>query len=259
MKLITPDWPAPPHIRAAVTTRADGVGQPPYDSFNLATHVGDDPQAVAENRTRLQNALQLSNAPVWLNQIHSTKIIQLLIENPSNSAEKSNLLNIFKIPDADGAWTDQPNTICVVMTADCLPVLFTNQSGMRVAAVHAGWRGLADGILERGAKIMQQTDEPVFAWIGPAIAQTHYEVGNEMRDIFCAQNTTYAQHFRSSFGSTEKWLADLPGIARQKLESMSVAVYGGNLDTYGDVERFFSYRRDGETGRIATLIWIGSR
>ena len=236
------DWSAPRSVRTWVTTRSGGVSHPPYDSLNLATHVGDSLEHVLRNREMLQK-IPLPSQPYWLNQVHGREIVSL----PVTASEPVT---------ADGSWTREPGVVCAVMTADCLPVLLTNQRGDAVAALHAGWRGLAAGILEQGAQMVGNGDE-LMAWIGPAIGQLNYEVGEEVREVFCRDHPPSEAMFLPS--ENGRWLASMSGLARQRLESAGVTeIYGGRWDTYADSDQFFSYRRDGVSGRFATLIWIDS-
>ena len=236
LELIVPDWPAPQKVRALVTTRNGGVSSGPFASFNLATHVGDDPHAVARNRELLR--AHLPSEPVWLEQVHGTHV-----QNAAHGAAR-----------ADAAYTDQRGVVCVVMTADCLPVLFCDRDATVVAAAHAGWRGLAAGVLEATLDAMAARREDIFAWLGPAIGPQSFEVGAEVRAAFVGAD----QNSESAFERRgEKWLADLYTLARLRLHQAGVAeIYGGGECTLRDRERFFSFRRDGETGRMASLIWL---
>ncbi len=234
-------WPAPSSVRTWVTTREGGNSQSPYDGFNLATHVGDEEEQVIVHRQQLQQQTGLQQQPQWLNQVHGTTVI----ETPFELAE---------IPMADGCWSTQPQVPCAVLTADCLPILLTNRSGDQVAALHAGWRGLAAGVVAQGVQRFGNSREEMLVWIGPAIAQSSYEVGEEVREIFCQQDARAEGCFTPS--PDGRWFASMVDLAKLRLQQIGVeAVYGGEWDTYGD-QRFFSYRRDGVTGRFATLIWI---
>lgn len=236
--LITPDWPAPAHVKSLMTTRVGGVSVGPFTSLNLGAHVHDDPLAVIENRRRLREALPAE--PVWLNQIHGTQVI------PADGASG--------VPDADASYTRTPHTVCAVLTADCLPVLFCARDGSVVAAAHAGWRGLAAGVLESTLDAMQVPPDEVIAWLGAAIGPDAFEVGAEVRDTFI---TSHPQSVAAFTPRQHKWLADIYTLARIRLNVCGVtAVYGGGLCTYTDAARFYSYRRDGVTGRMATLIWL---
>jgi len=241
---IEPDWPAPPGVRAMATTRHGGVSLPPFDQLNLGDHVGDEPSAVAENRCRLQTALQLPAQPVWLNQIHGIDVV-----------DAGHTLNIAA---ADASYTVDEGVVCAVMSADCLPVLLCDLNGRCVAAVHAGWRGLADGVIEATVRRMvRRSDAGLMAWLGPAIGAQAFEVGDEVRQTFLkADPNSVAAFERSGNG---RWLADLYALARQRLQRLGVEhIYGGHWCTFRESGLFFSYRRDGATGRMATLIWMES-
>lgn len=244
LELIAPDWPAPAAVRAVATTRSGGVSTGAYASLNLGDHVGDDPAAVRENRVRLGAALDLGREPIWLNQVHGSVVAQ---------AETA----------ADGATADamiarSPGRACVIMTADCLPVLFCNDAGTLVAAAHAGWRGLAAGVLEATLAALARQgagSATLMAWIGPAISGPAYEVGAEVREAFLATNPAAAIGFTPN--ARGRWQLDLAAIARQRLHAAGLSrVYGGDLCTAGDRGRFFSHRRDGQCGRQAALIWL---
>jgi YfiH family protein len=238
---ILPDWPAPKNVRAAVTTRAGGVSHAPYDTFNLATHAGDDPAAVSENRARLRTALALPAEPVWLKQVHGVAVVDAVREGAE--------------PEADGAFAAQPGAVCAVLTADCLPVFLCNRAGTKVAALHAGWRGLAGGVIEAGVKAMGVQGSELLAWLGPAIGPASFEVGPEVRAVFMQHDAQAAQAFRAARAG--KFLADIYLLARLRLQRLGVtAVYGGRFCTVTECTRFFSYRRDGVTGRMASLIWL---
>lgn len=238
MELIRPEWEAPDHIKVVTTTRSGGVSREPYDSFNLGDHVGDDPRAVSENRLRLQQALSLKHIQ-WLEQVHGTDCIE------SNTVQLSR--------QADACWTDQPDLACAVMTADCLPVVITD--GERVAASHAGWRGLCNGVLERTLGCFQSNPSDLHVWLGPAISRNAFEVGSEVRDQFCSVLEESKACFIPSHNEG-KWMADLYGLARLRLKSAGVnQVSGGEYCTFSETERFYSYRRQSKTGRLVTLVW----
>jgi YfiH family protein len=240
--LIEPDWPAPARVRACTTTRHGGVSQGRWTSLNLGTHVGDDPEAVHENRRRIDERLGLPAEPHWLNQVHGTSVRYIGPGAPCTEA------------CADAAMTYQPGAVCVVMTADCLPVLFCNRHGDRVAAAHAGWRGLLDGVLEATVAAFDDAPGDLMAWLGPAIGPTAFEVGPEVREAFLDRSTAEAC-FRP--GRDDRWLADLYGLAARRLDAAGVmSVSGGDRCTFSEPETFFSYRRDGITGRMASLIWL---
>ncbi|MEW5756822.1 MAG: peptidoglycan editing factor PgeF [Pseudomonadota bacterium] len=242
LSLITPDWRAPARVRACTTSRSGGVSLPPYDGLNLGDHVGDDPAAVAQNRQRLIEHLQLPAQPGWLRQVHGIEVA------PLSGALQSPV-------EADASVTSTPGVVCAVLTADCLPVLFCDRRGTVVAAAHAGWRGLLDGVLEATVRVMGVPSGEILAWFGPAIGPEAFEVGNEVRDAFVADAPEAHAAFRPHVPG--KWLADIYLLARQRLNACGVtAVSGGNLCTYRDAARFYSYRRDGRTGRMASLIWL---
>ncbi|HQU14866.1 MAG: hypothetical protein B7Z66_01385 [Chromatiales bacterium 21-64-14] len=238
---IVPDWPAPPSVGAAVTTRQGGVSVGPYRSLNLGDRVGDDPRAVAENRARVMAALALPAMPDWLEQCHGTRVLRL----PADARDWR----------ADAAWTADPGVVCAVLTADCLPVLLCDRAGTRVAAVHAGWRGLAAGVVEAAVAALATPGRELLAWLGPAIGPSAFEVGDEVRQGFLAPDSASADAFRPS--RPGHWHADLSALARRRLTQCGVeAAFGGDDCTYREANRFFSYRRDRVTGRMAALIWI---
>ncbi len=235
------DWPAPPGVRAGQTLRNGGVGAAPFDSLNLATHVGDDPEAVAANREHLRVALQFGNEPQWLRQVHGVRAVRLPAADPE--------------PEADAAWTTRPGLACAVLTADCLPVLFSAIDGSVVAAAHAGWRGLANGVLESTIAAMATPPAQLQAWLGAAIGPAAFEVGPEVRARFIDQDAALATCFER--GRADRWFADLHALARGRLRRAGIAaVYGGNHCTYSEPELWFSYRRTPCCGRMASLIWI---
>lgn len=242
---ITPAWPAPARVRALATTRTGGVSEAPFDALNLGAHVGDDPARVAANRERLQRRLGAEVTLTWLQQVHGTRVVDAALA--AGNAP----------PEADAVTTVQSQLACLVMTADCLPVLFCDRAGSRVAAAHAGWRGLADGVLEATLATFDGDPTELICWLGPAIGPAAFEVGGEVRARFVADLPASAAAFRVQAGGEDKWLADLYALARLRLARAGViAVHGGDLCTFGDSERFFSYRRDGVTGRMASLIWL---
>ncbi len=237
---IEPDWPAPSGVRAISTLRVGGVSQGVYGSFNLGAHVGDEPENVIANRRLLREVLALPAEPFWLNQVHGNAVVRA--ETRPGPP-----------PAADATYSDKTGVVCVVMTADCLPVLFCDHAGSRVAAAHAGWRGLADGVLE--ATVQAFGKEKPMAWLGPAIGPDAFEVGPPVRQAFLE---AFGAGASAAFLQTDDshWLADLYGLARLALARVGVTeVYGCGHCTFGDPERFFSYRRDGQTGRMATLVW----
>jgi YfiH family protein len=243
LRWLVPEWDAPARVRAASTSRAGGVSAAPYDGLNLATHVDDRPECVAENRARLRQALALPAEPLWLQQVHGCEVACL----PKMGSDP-----IFT---ADAAWRDRPGEVCAVMTADCLPLLLCDCSGREVAAVHAGWRGLCDGVIEAALDRFSARAQDLLAWLGPAIGPDAFEVGGDVREAFLARDPGSAGAFRAR--PDGKWLADLFQLARRRLALRGVTqVSGGGLCTQRHEVDFFSYRRDGITGRMATLIWI---
>jgi YfiH family protein len=239
--MIHPDWPAPAQVRTLSTTRQGGFSREPWNSFNLAMHVGDDDRAVAANRHRLQQLAALPADPLWLSQVHGNHVVNVASAGIS--------------PAADASLSLAPGQVCAVLTADCLPVLFCDRQGTRVAAAHAGWRGLSCGVLEATVASMGTAPELLLAWLGPAIGPAAFEVGDEVRDVFLSAHAAAAHAFASH--GRGRWLADLYALARIRLQAAGVtAVYGGGWCTFADPQRFFSYRRDGQTGRMASLIWL---
>ncbi|WP_395605704.1 peptidoglycan editing factor PgeF [Pseudomonas sp. B16120] len=235
---LIPDWPAPARVKACVSTRAGGVSLAPFDSLNLGDHVEDSLEAVLENRRRLSEAFDIQ--PAWLRQVHGTRVVEA---DPGRTVE------------ADGSWTSTAGIACTAMTADCLPALFCDRAGTRVAAAHAGWRGLAAGVLEAAFESLDSAPEDVLVWLGPAIGPQAFEVGPEVREVFMQQLRATAEAFVPSH-NPGKYLADIYQLARLRLAARGVsAVYGGGLCTVTD-PRFFSYRRSPRTGRFASLIWL---
>ncbi|TBU97787.1 peptidoglycan editing factor PgeF [Stutzerimonas kirkiae] len=235
---IAPDWPAPVGVRACVTTREGGVSAAPFDAFNLGEHVGDEAAAVAWNRRYLAQALGCR--PAWLSQVHSTRVVEA---SPGQVAE------------ADASWSAEPGVASVVLTADCLPVLFCDRAGSRVASAHAGWRGLAAGVLEATVAAMACDPGQLLAWLGPAIGPAAFEVGEEVRDAFVSQHAQASDAFSPSLNAG-RHMADLYRLARIRLAACGVlAVSGGGFCTYSD-PRFYSYRRHSSTGRFASLVWL---
>ncbi len=243
LDLIRPDWPAPDRVRAASTTRLGGVSKPPWHSLNLGIHVQDDAQHVTENRARLASELALEQGVFgWLSQVHGTDLVTLPVDG---------------IPEADASTTTQAGQVCAILTADCLPVLLCDRAGTQVAAAHAGWRGLCAGILEQVIASFAAPAAEIIAWLGPAIGPGQFEVGPEVRDAFMVADARAAEAFSASGARPGHFMADIYCLARQRLENTGVtAVYGGDLCTASDPQRFYSYRRDGQTGRMATLIWL---
>ncbi len=238
---IEPDWPAPAQVRTAITTRQGGVSVGPYHSLNLADHVGDAPDAVGRNRERLREVLRLPSEPLWLEQVHGCDVAE------ADGSEAS--------CRADAATSTRPGKICAVLTADCLPLLLCNRKGTRVAAVHAGWRGLAAGVIESTLKRFEDEPSELLVWLGPAIGPDAFEVGPEVREAFLASHTDDEACFVANHPG--HWLADIYQLARNRLRRAGVGyVGGGDYCTVSEPELFFSYRRDGVTGRMASLIWL---
>ncbi|MES2531001.1 MAG: peptidoglycan editing factor PgeF [Pseudomonadota bacterium] len=242
---LTPDWPAPPNVRALCTTRSGGLSVAPYDSFNLGDHVGDEPAHVAGNRARLREAM--GARPVFLQQVHGTAVSALDSSTPDGTV-------------ADACTVTQPGIACAIMVADCLPVLFADASGSRVAAAHAGWRGLAAGVLEQTLASFDSAGDPPMAWLGPCIGPSAFEVGDEVKAAFESGSAGAAACFRPT-GTPGKWWADLPALARQRLRAAGVSQVHGNdgSDAWCTVRnplRFFSHRRDRLSGRFAACIWL---
>ena len=244
IELITPDWSAPSNVQAASTTRHGGVSQGFYKSLNLGLHTGDDLDHVMTNRQRLATALQWPQEPVWLRQVHGNQVI-----DAGQVADSSGPI------EADAACAFQSGLVCVVMTADCLPILLCDRAGSRIAAVHAGWRGLERGVIAACLESLHCSPEELLAWLGPAIGPDTFEVGSEVREAFLQLDKENKNYFKSS--SAGRWLADIYALARHQLQQLGVAnIYGGGWCTVSEKERFFSYRRERTTGRMASLIWL---
>jgi len=240
LEFLVPDWPVPETVRAVMTTRRGGFSTGPYSSFNLASHVGDDERAVAANRQRLRDALSLPGEPQWLDQVHGRKVAKL-----SQPVMES----------ADAAVAFEPGPVAAVLTADCLPLLLASRAGDRVGVVHAGWRGMVLGVVEAAVAALAGDPGDLVAWLGPAIGPAVFEVGGEVRRMFVSMQPESAADFRPGRG--QKYLADLPGLARRRLVACGVtSIHGGAHCTVADPARFYSYRRDGQTGRMAALIWL---
>ncbi|MCD6055947.1 MAG: hypothetical protein K0R12_909 [Gammaproteobacteria bacterium] len=240
-------WPAPPTVRALTTLRYEGHSKEPYAAFNLGLHVGDEAAAVLANRELLQTALSLQNPPQWLNQIHGCDIIALTRETSPQSAT----------PAADGAYTQLPHVVCAILTADCLPVLLCNKAGTLVCALHVGWRGLVAGIIETALSQLPVNPAELLAWLGPAIGFNAFEIGEEVKTFLAKHKTAPKAAF--AINHNGRWCADLNTltIARLKACGMNeINCFRSNECTYANPDRFYSYRRDGQTGRHATLIWL---
>ncbi len=236
---LIPDWPAPANVQALQTTRNGGYSVAPYASLNLGSHVGDAPLTVARNRMLFSSLVP--SEPVWLNQVHGLKV--------------ADAGHAGCLPEADASISTHPGAVCVVMTADCLPVLLCDDKGTVVGTAHAGWRGLCDGVIEATVSAMQVSASTLMAWLGPAIGPAAFEVGDEVRAAFVAQQPHAAAAFVAS--NQGKWLANIYLLARLRLQALGVTrIYGGDLCTFSDPQRFYSYRRDGVTGRMGTFIWL---
>lgn len=242
---IQANWPAPPNVHAYTTVRTGGFSVAPYDEFNVGEHVGDNPEHVSANRALLKTLLHLPNEPIWIRQTHSIITVEAIPQNT--------------FVEADASYTNQANQVCLVQTADCLPLLICHRLGTHVAAVHAGWRGLANGVIESCLDQLNLPPDDILVWLGPAISSRHFEVGEEVRTAFLEQMPTAHHAFTPS--PNKRWLADLYELARLRLQKRGIKhIYGGEHCTYSNNTLFYSYRRDGEkTGRMASLIWISSR
>jgi YfiH family protein len=251
--IIVPDWPAPGDVKAIQTTRLGGTSIPPYDTFNLGNHVGDNPIMVQNNRNLL--TLSLPAQPLWLEQVHGTRVINANYElSPIGDRDCHNVQTSLQ---GDACIARLPATVCAVMTADCLPVLLCDTRGSVVGAVHAGWKGLAAGVIENTVRAMGVSPQHLMAWLGPAISQEFFEVGEEVRNIFIKNDPQAASAFVA--GKPGKWFADIFALARLRLKSLGIIqIYGGSYCTYREQNNFFSYRRESVTGRMGTLIWLES-
>jgi YfiH family protein len=241
IQALTPDWPAPLAVHAAFALRTGGVSAPPFDSLNVGVHVGDASAAVTENRRRIRTQLRLPADPCWIEQVHGTEVLELAGNTQRGTA--------------DAVFTRRAGQVCVVQVADCLPVLFAARDGSAVAAAHAGWRGLAAGVLEATVARLGIESQQLLAWLGPAIGPAHFEVGDEVRAAFTAHDSGAAGAFAGN--ARGRWQCDLTLLARRRLAALGIThVFGGRWCTYADSARFFSYRRDGQCGRMAALIWL---
>jgi YfiH family protein len=275
--VITPEWPAPPGVRAAFTLRTGGVSVAPYDSLNLGAGIGDAPATVAENRRRVREKLRLPVEPGWLEQVHGVQVVALAAGDAAGAAGPSrqvmsaasagagvsgaaaggsaDVSGSVPIGDASVAWG--AGQVCAIRVADCMPVLFAARDGSAVGAAHAGWRGLAGGVLEATVDRLGISASQLIAWMGPAIGPKHFEVGDEVRAAFIAADPGAASAFVAN--ARRRWQCDLYALARRRLAAIGVSgIYGGGWCTFAESERFFSYRRSGQCGRMAALIWIES-
>jgi len=235
---IIPDWPVAARVKALITTRAGGVSAGPYASFNLGLRTGDDPQAVASNRAALNSLLP--EQPRWLRQVHGARVVE---------ADA-----LTDVSEADAAVARRPGTVCAVLVADCIPVLLADRAGTTVGIAHAGWRGLASGVVENTVRCMACDPRELRAYLGPGIGPAAFEVGDDVRQAFLARDAGAAAAFTPH--AAGKWLADLFLLARRCLQRSGIGeIHGGTLCTYSDAHRFFSYRRNRATGRMAALIW----
>lgn len=243
LQVIAPDWPAPACVKALVTTRQGGVSQAPFDGFNVGLHVGDNSGCVQQNRQQLQQYLNTACQPQWLQQVHGSDVVEAKADGV--------------VRQADACFTDLPSLPCTVMTADCLSVFFCSRQGDKVAVTHAGWRGLAEGVLEATIDKLSVPPAELLVWLGPAIGPEQFEVGDDVRAAFIAISAASVAAFKPQPNKPGHWLADIYQLARLRLNQQGVdAIYGGDFCTYSDAGRFFSYRRDGVTGRMASVIWI---
>jgi YfiH family protein len=234
------DWPAPPGVRVLSSFRSGGASAPPYESLNLGDHVGDDSRAVADNRRRLQLAAGLPAEPVWLEQVHGVTVADLDSEGPHGPA--------------DAAVTRRLRRVCAILTADCLPLVFASESAEIIAAAHAGWRGLKDGVIGATVQAMGVAPQRLSVWLGPAIGPQHFEVGAEVREAFLAVDSANIDAFERN--TRGRFMADLAALARRQLKRLGISrIYGGEECTYARADRYFSHRRDGTTGRQGTFIW----
>jgi polyphenol oxidase len=246
LETLLPDWPAPPRVRAAFTLRSGGISLAPFESLNVGIHVGDVSDAVRENRRRVRERLQLPAEPAWIEQVHGTDVADL--DAPAMDATPDGAV-------ADAVFTRHPRRVCVVQVADCMPVLLAARDGSCVAVAHAGWRGLAAGVLEATIERLGTKPASLIAWLGPAIGPEHFEVGGEVRDAFLSRDSGAAAAF--SANPRGRWQCDLAALARRRLAAAGVtAVFGGAWCTYAEPARFFSFRRNGQCGRMAALIWL---
>jgi polyphenol oxidase len=244
LALLVPDWPAPARVRAAFTLRVGGVSTGSYASLNLGNHVGDEALAVAENRRRLGAGLRLPAEPLWLSQVHSTAVV---------AADQLPLNELA--PQGDAALTRQRARVLAVLVADCLPVLLARRDGAAVAVAHAGWRGLAAGVIDATIAALGCAGDELLAWLGPAIGPAHFEVGDEVRAAFCQHDSQAVEAF--VVNARGRWQCDLRLLARQRLSALGVrSIHGEPRCTYAQSDAFYSFRRDGVTGRMAALIWL---
>lgn len=247
-EFIEPDWPLRGRVGALITTRVGGVSRSPWDSLNLGSNTKDDPESVFRNRELLMDLLGPGLEPFWLRQVHGTRVVEA--GSPNGELE-----------EADACYTNSPNRVCAVLTADCLPVLLGNEDASEVAVVHAGWRGLAKGVIGEALKEFRASPSDMHAWLGPAISAENYEVGEDVRHAFAESPDFGSLPVAQAFfpRTSGKWSADLYELAKMQLRSFGVgSISGGDRCTYREKDHFYSFRRDGETGRFASLIWLNS-
>ncbi|AOY88781.1 multi-copper polyphenol oxidoreductase [Marinobacter salinus] len=246
LSLIVPEWPAPANVRAVSSTRSGGVSMSSWHSLNLGDHVGDAPEAVVRNRQLLAQGINLPAEDfVWLRQVHGIGVLEVTREN------------LAGVPEADASFTRERRVACAILTADCLPVVLCDRAGSIVGAAHAGWRGLCAGVLENLVAKMGVPVDNLIAWMGPAIGPNHFEVGPEVREAFLSANRQADEAFSVQGARPGHYMADIYRLARQRLEMAGVSsVFGGGFCTVTDGDRFYSYRRDGQTGRMVTVVWI---
>ncbi len=251
IKVIKANWPAPDNVVAFTTTRAGGFSIAPFDTLNLASHVGDDSSRVERNRSALKKSLSLPSEPFWLNQTHSTRVFNW----------QSTKLNTA----CDASFTAQPNQVCAVLTADCLPIVITNKQGNWVSAIHAGWRGLADGVVLEAIGKYQGHFSDLLAWVGPSITKAYFEVGDDVLKSFTHKHPQFIRYFDPIVhslhdkGLEPKYLADIPAIAAHQMKELGVQVTLSGRCSYKESQHFYSYRREQITGRMATLIWFQNK
>jgi YfiH family protein len=246
VQIIEPDWPAPAAVRAAFTLRTGGVSAAPFDSLNLGAGIGDSPEAVAENRRRVRESLRLPAEPLWLEQVHGIAVVQ------AESVGAS--VGLSATPRADASVAHTAGHVCAIRVADCMPVLFAALDGSAIGAAHAGWRGLAGGVLEATVEQLGVPASRLVAWMGPTIGPGNFEVGEDVRATFTKSDANAASAFVGN--NRGRWQCDLYALARQRLRRLGVtSIYGGGWSTFAESDRFFSYRRDGQCGRMAALIW----
>jgi len=244
LPLIKPDWPAPAHVQAFTTTRLGGTSQPPFDSLNLGAHVNDAISSVNENRHIIEQSTAMPASPLWLEQTHSTKVITSQTWQPGI--------------EADAIYSNETGQVCTVLTADCLPLLLCDHTGQQIAAIHAGWRGLLSGVIENTLPYFNGENKNILVWLGPAIGPNQFEVGTEVYQAFVNKHQQAANAFIQT--DADHYLANIYLLARQRLAQLGIhAVYGGEHCTVTDAEQFFSYRRDGVCGRMASVIWLATK